>query len=65
MSTFTLYDVIQSELIKLGHDEFVDESGNWVFFDKEHQFIQKSLFSLFASWKEFANSFSILEAILR
>ena len=43
MSTFTLYDVIKSELIKLGHDEFVDDLGNWVFFDKEHQFIQKIL----------------------
>lgn len=43
MITVTLYKYIQSELIKKGLNEFVDNEGNLVFFDEEHQFITKIL----------------------
>ena len=43
MTTTTLFNVIRSELIKQGHDEFVDPHGNLVLFDPDHQFIQKIL----------------------
>lgn len=41
--TVKIYDFIQSELIKRGHNEFVDDKGNLVFFDSEHQFMRKIL----------------------
>lgn len=43
MTTTTLFNVIRSELIKQGHDEFIDSSGNLVLFDPDHQFMQKIL----------------------
>ena len=43
MVTLTLYDIIQSELIKKGFNEFVNSDGELVFFDEEYQFIQKIL----------------------
>lgn len=43
MTTTTLFNVIRSELIKQGHDEFVDSQGNLVLFDPDHQFMQKIL----------------------
>ena len=42
MITITLYDVIQSELIEAGHNEF-KHNGEWVYFDEDYQFIQKML----------------------
>jgi len=39
--TITLYDYIASELQQRGHSEFVNDQGEWVAFDKKHQFIQK------------------------
>lgn len=41
--TTTLNDYINSELGRLGQNEFVDKEGNLVFFDEEFQFIQKIL----------------------
>lgn len=43
MVTTTLYKYIQSELQKKGHDEFIDDEGNLVLFDNEHQFTTKIL----------------------
>lgn len=42
-TTITLYDYFQSELIKRGFNEFVDEEGKLVFFNEKHQFIRKIL----------------------
>lgn len=39
----TLYDVIKSELIQQGHNEFKNSDGKLVFFDVKYQFIQKIL----------------------
>ena len=41
MRTTTLFNFIQSELIKKGYNEFVDKDGNLVFFDTDHQFMTK------------------------
>lgn len=41
MITTTLYKIIQGELQKQGLNEFVNEQGELVYFEKEHQFIQK------------------------
>src|SRR5699024_9673464 len=43
MITTTLYNVIRSELIKQGFNEFVDEEGNLVLFNEESQFMTKIL----------------------
>ena len=43
MRTTTLFNYFQSELIKRGYNEFVDNDGNLVFFEKEHQFTTKIL----------------------
>ena len=43
MITTTLYNVIRSELIKEGFNEFVDEDGKLIFFNEESQFITKML----------------------
>lgn len=43
MITTTLYNVIRSELIKEGFNEFVDEYGNLTIFNEESQFITKIL----------------------
>lgn len=37
----TLYNIMRSELIKAGLNEFVDREGNLVFFEEEHQFMGK------------------------
>ena len=39
--TTTLFNVIRSELIKKGLNEFVDDEGNLVLFNEEHQFMTK------------------------
>lgn len=39
--TTTIYNIIQSELIKKDFNEFVDDQGNLVFFDQDHQFMTK------------------------
>lgn len=41
--TMTLFNYIQSELIKEGFNEFIDDQGNLVFFDQDHQFMTKIL----------------------
>lgn len=41
MVTTTIYNIIQSELIKRGYNEIVDQEGNLVFFDDDHQFMNK------------------------
>ena len=41
--TTTIYKIIQSELIKNGFNEFVDENGDLIFFDKSRQFTNKIL----------------------
>lgn len=43
MITTTLYNVIRSELIKEGFNEFVDDEGNLIIFDEETQFMTKIL----------------------
>lgn len=43
MITTTLYNVIRSELIKEGFNEFVDDAGNLTIFNEESQFITKIL----------------------
>ena len=43
MVTITLYDYIQSELQEQGFDEFVNDDGDLVFFDEDHQFMTKIL----------------------
>lgn len=43
MITTTLYNVIRSELIKEGFNEFVDDDGKLVIFEEESQFITKIL----------------------
>src|SRR5690625_3114640 len=43
MKTTTLFKLIQSECLKEGLNEFVDEDGNLIFFDSEHQFTSKIL----------------------
>lgn len=43
MKTTTLFKIIQSELIKEGFNEFVDEDGNLIFFESENQFTSKIL----------------------
>lgn len=43
MITTTLYNVIRSELIKEGFDEFVDKDGKLVIFEEESQFMTKIL----------------------
>lgn len=43
MKTITLFKLIQSELIKEGFNEFVDEDGNLIFFESENQFTSKIL----------------------
>ena len=42
MKTVTIYDVIQSELINDGHNEFVND-GKLTFFDNKFSFMQKVL----------------------
>ena len=37
----TLFDVMRSELIQAGLNEFVDEQGNLIFFNEDHQFMGK------------------------
>lgn len=39
--TTTLFNIIRSELIKKGYNEFIDDQGNLVIFDQEHQFMTK------------------------
>lgn len=39
--TTTLFNVIRSELIKKGLNEFVDDEGNLILFNEEHQFMTK------------------------
>lgn len=41
--TISLYDFMQSELIKRGLDEFEDEEGNLLYFKEESQFLSKIL----------------------
>lgn len=41
--TTTLFNIIRSELIKKGLNEFVDDEGNLILFKEEHQFITKIL----------------------
>ena len=43
MVTITLYDYIQSELQEQGFDEYVNDDGELVFFDEDHQFMTKIL----------------------
>ena len=43
MITTTLYNVIRSELIKEGFNEFVDDAGNLTLFNEESQFMTKIL----------------------
>lgn len=43
MITTTLYNVIRSELIKEGFNEFVDEDGELILFEEENQFMTKIL----------------------
>lgn len=43
MITTTLYNVIRSELIKEGFNEFVDGDGNLIIFEEESQFMTKML----------------------
>src|SRR5699024_2148964 len=43
MRTTTIFKIIQSELIKKGLDEFIDDDGNLVLFDDDHQFMTKIL----------------------
>ena len=43
MYTITLFDYIKGELIKQGLNEFVDDEGQLIFFDEEHQFMSKIL----------------------
>src|SRR5699024_1931921 len=43
MKKTTLFKMIQSELLKEGLNEFVDEDGNLIFFDSDHQFTSKIL----------------------
>lgn len=43
MITTTLYNVIRSELIKEGFNEFVDADGNLIIFEEESQFMTKML----------------------
>src|SRR5699024_11222302 len=43
MRTTTLYNYIQSELIKKGLNEFVNDEGELVFFDSDNQFMTKIL----------------------
>lgn len=43
MITTTLYNVIRSELIKEGFNEFVDDDGNLIIFEEESQFMTKIL----------------------
>ena len=43
MITTTLYNVIRSELIKDGFNEFVDDDGNLIIFNEESQFMTKIL----------------------
>src|SRR5699024_8795534 len=47
MVTTTIYNIIQSELIKRGYNEIVDENDNLVFFDEDHQFMTKIFNDLF------------------
>lgn len=41
MVTITIYDYIQSELIKQGFNEFVNDDGELIYFDDSQQFLQK------------------------
>lgn len=41
--TVTLFNIIRSELINRGHNEFVNEQGELVFFNKDYQFTNKIL----------------------
>lgn len=41
--TTTLYNIMQSELIKKGFNEYVDDKGNLVFFNEDYQFMKKIL----------------------
>lgn len=41
--TTTLYNLVHTDLIKKGYNEFENEKGELVLFDKEHQFIQKMI----------------------
>lgn len=41
MITTTLYNIIQSELIKKGFNEIVDHEGNLIYFDNDKQFMKK------------------------
>src|SRR5699024_10388047 len=43
MKTTTVFKIIQSELLKKGLNEFVDEDGNLIFFESEYQFTSKIL----------------------
>ena len=39
--TVTLHDYVKSELLKAGHNEFMDESGKLIFFDRSKQIVNK------------------------
>lgn len=41
MRTTTIYNIIHSELIKRGYNEFVNKDGHLVFFDSDYQFMTK------------------------
>lgn len=43
MATASIMDIIQSELIKKGLDEFFDSDGNFVLYDNDFQFIKKAM----------------------
>lgn len=43
MITTTLFNVIKSELLNDGFNEFVDDDGKLIFFDEQQQFITKML----------------------
>ena len=43
MITTTLYNIIRSELIKEGFNEFVNDQGELVLFKEEDQFLTKIL----------------------
>lgn len=43
MATASIMDIIQSELIKKGLDEFIDSDGNFVLYDNDFQFIKKAM----------------------
>ena len=54
MVTTTLYNYVQSELIKKGYNEFVNDAGELVFFNQDYQFMQK-IFSYDEDIQEITN----------